>query len=191
MSHYMTDKLEFIGLFSFKSIFEKDGGFAQILFLFYVPFRFAGKEPKWRPKERGGCGSTPVLWNLIPIALFVPSFRSSLSSLSAFRTLRSAWLFRPLFCKHSILSGFFALNTPKMRSVGEHFCRNVCTALRSIPWKPAVQNLPRSFFLLSLVTFLPFSFSKEKEKESNEKITWFKFLSLYPSYTILKIQTPR
>jgi len=29
--------------------------------------------------------------------------------------------------------------------------------------------------LLSLVTFLPFSFSKEKEKESNEKIPWFNF----------------
>ena len=92
-------------------------------------------------------------------------------------------------CVFSFLLTQNRWNTPKMRSVGEHFCRNVCTALRSIPWKPAVQNLPRSFFLLSLVTFLPFSFSKEKEKESNEKITWFKFLSLYPSYTILIFQT--
>ena len=61
-------------------------------------------------------------------------------------------------------------NTPEMRSVGEHFCRNVRSALRSILWKRAAPNLPRSFFLLSLVTFLPFSFSKEKVKESNEKL---------------------
>ena len=27
MSHYMTDKLEFIGVLSFKLIFEKDGDF--------------------------------------------------------------------------------------------------------------------------------------------------------------------
>jgi len=55
-------------------------------------------------------------------------------------------------------------------SVYEHFCRNVRSAHRSIIWKYVAKNLPRSFFLLSLVTFLPFSFAKEKEKESNEKI---------------------
>ena len=42
----------------------------KFYFFFYVPFRIAGKEPKGRPKERGGCGSVPFLWNPIPIALF-------------------------------------------------------------------------------------------------------------------------
>ena len=46
MAHYMPDKMKFIGLLGFKLMFEEDGDFVQILFLFYVPFRIAGKEPK-------------------------------------------------------------------------------------------------------------------------------------------------
>ena len=71
MSHYMTDKLKFIGLLFFKLMFEEDRYFYRFLFLFYVPFRIAGKEPKGRPKERGECDFSPFLWNPIPIALFV------------------------------------------------------------------------------------------------------------------------
>ena len=79
-------------------MFEEDGDFYRFYFLFYVPFRIAGKEPKWTEvthknrantdgchlrifcKSRifynvsvnfGDCGSTPFLWNPIPIALFV------------------------------------------------------------------------------------------------------------------------
>ena len=43
----------------------------KFYFFFYVPFRFVGKEPKGRPKERGDCDFSPFLWNPIPIALFV------------------------------------------------------------------------------------------------------------------------
>ena len=78
--------------------FSKTGIGGSSVSFFYVPFRIAGKEPKWTEvthKKRantdgchlrifcksrifynvsvnlGGCDFSPFLWNPIPIALFV------------------------------------------------------------------------------------------------------------------------
>ena len=67
----------------------------------------------------------------------------------------------------------------KARNIRQTVAEAFVPKIRSCFWANfprAVPNLPRSFFLLSLVTFLPFSFSKEKEKESNveKEIIMFK-----------------
>ena len=134
MSHYMTDKLEFIGLLGFKLMFEEDGNFAQILFLFLCSFPHRRKGTKGATKGKGRLRFHPfplesnphrfVYANIAikpPCAIRLPHASVGL----AFQTVFSANI--------AYFSGFFALNTPKMRSVGEHFCRNVCTALRFIP----------------------------------------------------------
>ena len=67
---------------------------------------------------------------------------------------------------------------PENASVYEHFSLYVRTSkTKSRPKSEHTECVTRGFswyvstrfFLLSLVTFLPFSFAKEKEKESNEK----------------------
>ena len=145
-------------------MFEEDGYFYRFQFLFYVPFRIAGKEPKWTEvthKKRantdgchlrifcksrifynvsvnfGDCDFSPFLWNPIPIALFVLTYRSSRpmiplylcehimvsprisclrsifpGCLQALACPPSARFGRPgfldhFFCKHSIFSVFF------------------------------------------------------------------------------------
>ena len=43
----------------------------------------------------------------ILLTQYIPSLPAGARLPAAFRTLRSAWLFRPFFCEHSILLGFF------------------------------------------------------------------------------------
>ena len=52
MSHYKTDKLEFIGVFSFKLIFEKDGYFYRFYF-FLRSFPHRRKGTKGATKGKG------------------------------------------------------------------------------------------------------------------------------------------
>ena len=163
----MNGKLEFIGVFSFKLIFEKDGYFYRFQFLFYVPFRIAGKEPKGRPKEKGGCDSVPFLWNPIPIALFVLTQLSSLPALSAFRTLRSAWIFRPLFLQTQQTFRAFSsviLKFKTKNALAGAFSAVTCSQNSLVLFERIFRDWSHLFFLLSLVRFLS-SFSEKRRKK--------------------------
>jgi len=115
--------------------------------------------------------------------------------LPAFRTLRSAWLFGPLFLRtlHTLeLFHPFLCKRKAKTHLREHSRQSpvLKTASRVLRARflRVVKILPRFFFLLSLVHFFPFSFSKEKEKETNEKEKQFKTSQNIRLYKIIYLK---
>ena len=88
-------------------------------------------------------------------------------------------VFQTIFLQTQCTFALFCVKYPENESVGVAFLQKCmhCTPICSLKMRAescerfsaSLSVFPRPFFLLSLVTFFPFSFVKEKEKESNEK----------------------
>ena len=124
---------------------------------FYFLFTFLSASSERNQRDDQGEGrlrSLPSPWNPISFKrLFVLTSRSSLPALSAFRTLRSAWLFGHLFLRTSHTFGLFApiFANKKLKM-------HLRELSREFPVPKTARLLMRARFLRAVPSYHGFSF---------------------------------
>ena len=139
-------------------------------FYFFFTFLSASSERNQRDDQgEGRLRSLPSPWNPNSFKrLFVLSTQSSLPALSAFRTLRSAWLFGSLFLRTQHTFELFAPNfyKPKTKNaLAGAFSAVTCSQNSLVLFERIFCCCSHPFLFAFFVSFLSFFFRKKKRKK--------------------------